>query len=421
MPDEALTTPGTAMGTVAYMSPEQARGEEIDARTDLFSFGAVLYEMATRKTAFVGNTTELIFNAILNLAPIQPISLIPEIPPKLDEIIMRLLENMRYQSAADLHSELMRLKRDADSHRSAAITAATQTTTVANPAGAEMVPGAFGTRAAMPTNLAASQRRWLSIALGLALVVGAAALVFLFGPALSPPKITGSTQVTKDSRTKSRMVTDGSRIYFSAVGVGNTLYQVSMVGDDTVPIETLIRGPVVSDISPDRSELLIASCIATLYQQECPVWILPVLGRSPQPLGNIRAADATWSRDGKEVVYVQGSTLYRVKINGTDSRKIVAVPVEVPLRRVGHRTETVCGSVCTPEIAAPHFGKSPRTEKIFTSCFPGGTTQAPSVAVIGRLMAGILFSNHRGVEPRIFGPSENRARFSEKPAINRFS
>jgi hypothetical protein len=373
--------------------------------------------MATRKTAFVGNTTALIFNAILNLAPIQPIRLIPEIPPKLDEIIIRLLEkdrDMRYQSSADLRSAIL-----------------THTDPQQSPPLGKQLPlrtrptlkwsGAFGTRAAMPTNRAASQRRWLSIALGLALVAGAAVLVFLFGPALPPPKITGSTQVTRDGRTKSRMATDDSRIYFSTVGVGNTLYQVSTAGGDTVPIETSIRGPVVSDISPDRSELLIASCIATLYQQDCPVWMLPVLGRSPRPLGNIRAADATWSRDGKEVVYVQGSTLYRVKIDGTDSRKIVAVPGGSP----SWPRWSPDGNRLRFSVYARNSGTSlwevSADGKNFTSCFPGGTTQPPSVAVIGRLMAGILFSNHRGVEPRIFGPSENKARFSEKPAMNQFS
>jgi eukaryotic-like serine/threonine-protein kinase len=125
---EMLTSPGTAMGTMAYMSPEQARGEELDARTDLFSFGAVLYEMATSRMAFPGNNAAIVHEAILNRAPVPVARLNPELPPQLEEIIGKALEKdrkLRYQNASDIRTDLQRLKRDTESGRVATATTST--------------------------------------------------------------------------------------------------------------------------------------------------------------------------------------------------------------------------------------------------------------------------------------------------------
>src|SRR6201985_1356732 len=120
---QQLSTPGVAMGTLAYMSPEQARGKELDGRTDIFSFGCVLYEMATGKQTFSGNSSADVVDAILNRTPVAAARLNPEVPPKLEDIIGKALEKdkkLRYQSAADMRTDLQRLKRDTESGHSAA-------------------------------------------------------------------------------------------------------------------------------------------------------------------------------------------------------------------------------------------------------------------------------------------------------------
>ncbi|MFZ0039438.1 MAG: protein kinase [Candidatus Acidiferrales bacterium] len=304
---DALTTPGVAMGTVAYMSPEQARGEPIDARTDLFSFGAVLFEMATGRRAFPGNSTAVVFTEILKDEPPSPRTLNPELPLKLEEIIAKCLEkdrDLRYQVAAEIRGDLKRLKRDSSSHTFASD---------------KFRAGDDAERA----RARGSPLRILWWALAAMCVV--AALAYLLRPTLPPLTVSDYVQLTNDALRKDLIGTDGSRLYLEEEGIGAA--QMSVNGGNVAPVSIgLPGGPLpISSVSPDGSKLLIAQ-LSSFSSAAVPMWAVPTLGGSQIRLADITGIAGAWSPDGQKLVYVNGDALYLANADGTAPRKLVSLP-----------------------------------------------------------------------------------------------
>ena len=301
--EEQLTSPGAAVGTIAYMSPEQARGEELDSRTDLFSFGAVLYEMATGRPPFAGASSAVIFDAILNKMPPTPQGLFPELPGKFVEIIDKALEkdrDMRYQSAAEMRADLKRLKRQSASSSS-----------IAAP-GAETVKSHAWLRP-----------RWLALLVLLA--AGIVALALWFRARLPAPKLLTYTPLTSDNQKKfGPLVTDGSRLYFKMpTATGWTIAEVSAAGGETAPIASHFDEVELADISPNGSQLLL---IGQYGQQTEPhIYVLPLPAGLPRPVGDIAGHDAGWSPKGEQIVYARGNELYLAKSDGSESRSLVTL------------------------------------------------------------------------------------------------
>jgi eukaryotic-like serine/threonine-protein kinase len=320
--DEYLSSPGSTLGTVPYMSPEQARAKELDARSDLFSFGTVMYEMATGQLPFRGDSAATVFDSILNRAPVPAVRLNPDVPAELERIINKALEkdpDLRYQHASEMRADLKRLKRDTDSGHSKAVITASGPATAAQAAPVR----AAGWRLSKKARALA----WVISA------VAVLALVYFLRPTLPPPQVTGTMQLTHDGTAKlftvglptPPLLSDGSRIYLNeAVGAHVMLMQVSTQGGETAPIELPFEFVGTNDISHNGTELLLGGPpFSPGGSRRFGLWLLPVPGGQPRRIGNLVANGATWSPDGNSLFYGSGPDIFRANGDGSQPRKIL--------------------------------------------------------------------------------------------------
>jgi eukaryotic-like serine/threonine-protein kinase len=374
-----LTSPGSTLGTVAYMSPEQARGENLDARTDLFSFGAVLYEMASGRMAFSGNTAAIIHEAILNRTPIPLGRLDPELPPKLEEIINKALEkdrDLRYQHASDLRADLKRLKRDTDLGRAG-------------------VALSFGP--ARSVLKGGTARRWPLglIALPAMLVVGFGVAWFVWQRG-QPPREFRQRQLTTNSSeapvTAAAISPDGKYLaYADNAGIHLRLIETgegsSLPSPPGFGIEAVVVGsPERLAWFPDGTRMLASSAGAAPA-----IWSISVLGGTPRKLRN-DARQASASPDGSQIVFVSGDgkEIWLMGANGEEPRQIIAAAegeflAEPGWSPEGNRLGYGRGSIAGISVESFEF-KTGQRRVIFSDPSVAGGTMLPE----GRLVYSLL-------------------------------
>jgi serine/threonine protein kinase/Tol biopolymer transport system component len=284
-----LTSPGTAVGTVAYMSPEQVRGEDLDARSDLFSFGTVLYEMATGRQAFTGSTAGVVTEAILNRAPAPPTRVNPDLPGEFEIILAKTLEKdreMRCQTAAELRADLKRLKRETESGRSGIGSGFSGSATKAS-----------------PTTVSTAKRSWYPTAVALAVALG----VGLAGGAFLTKRQAPTSQPVYQQLTfrrgnvySARFAPDGQTIIYSAAWDGHPSDLYSMRGDSPESRPMGLAGAQIAGISSSGEMAVLLRSRTGVFEQFGTLARLPIAGGAPREVLD-EANWADWSADGSNL------------------------------------------------------------------------------------------------------------------------
>ena len=312
---EQLTSPGTTVGTIAYMSPEQVRGKELDARTDLFSFAVVLYEMGTGQMPFRGDTSGVVFEGILNRTPTPALRINPDLPPKFEEITQKGLEkdrNLRYQHAADMRTDLQRLKRDLDSKRSASIAETEYLPAVAS---SRSAPGQnTATHASGSSKVVAAARQhkfsFSAIAFIVLLVLGAAGYgVYAFLNRSQPAPFSNFvvTQLTNTGKTQQTAISPDGRFLLSVQkdnGQESLWLRNIATASDTQVVSSRGQKFTSPVFSPDGNYIY--------FRETSPgmsgLFILhraPVLGGKPEVVAKDVDSNATFSPDGKNIAFIR--------------------------------------------------------------------------------------------------------------------
>jgi Tol biopolymer transport system component/predicted Ser/Thr protein kinase len=317
---EHLTSPGVAMGTVAYMSPEQARGEELDACTDLFSFGVVLYEMATGHPAFSGRTSVVILDAILHKAPTAPVRLNSECPAELERIINKALEKqreLRCQTAAELRTDLKRLKRDTESGRTRHLATAPVQGAMLSPAGI-----AYTQAGVQPAAAAARKKYSILAACAAALLLGAIA-AYRYWPRpkapSGPAKVTQISHWNKPMNT-ARVSPDGHTVAFSSPASGvEQVFVMLTSGGEPLQLTHDEGDKEVDSFSPDGTEIYYGHESDLGRDEE---WAVPTLGGTPRQVVSGRSLIP--SQDGNSLFYLKsdGRAIFRADKPGPSEEQV---------------------------------------------------------------------------------------------------